>query len=46
MLTLPGDFSLAFQIALVANNHHGEVVLVLDSQDLLLEGRDFLEALS
>lgn len=46
LLTLPGDLSLALQITLVADNHHGEVVLVLDSQDLLLESCDFLEALS
>lgn len=46
LLTLPGHLSLALQITLVADNHHREVVLVLDSQDLLLESCDFLEALS
>lgn len=46
LLTLSGDLSLALQIALVSNDDHGEVVLVLDSQDLLLESGDFLEALS
>lgn len=45
-LTLPRDFALALQIALVANNDHREVVLVLDAQDLLLEGCDFLKALT
>lgn len=44
--TLPRYLPLALQIALVAYHHHGEVVLVLDTQDLLLEGGDFLEALS
>jgi hypothetical protein len=43
---LPGDLTLALEIALVADNDHGEVVLVLDSQNLLLEGGDFLEALA
>jgi hypothetical protein len=42
---LPRDFPLALQVALVAHNNHGEIVLVLDSQNLLLEGCDFLEAL-
>lgn len=40
------DFSLALQITLVADNNHGEVVLVLDSQNLLLESGDFLETLA
>jgi hypothetical protein len=43
---LPGDLTLALEIALVADDNHGEVVLVLDSQNLLLEGGDFLEALA
>lgn len=34
------------QVALVPDNHHGEAVLVLDPQDLLLEGRDLLKALA
>lgn len=44
--TLPGNLSLALQIALVAYNDHGEVVLVLDPQDLLLEGCDLFKALA
>lgn len=40
------NFTLALEIALVADDDHGEVVLVLDSQDLLLECGDFLEALA
>lgn len=40
------NFALALKIALVADDDHGEVVLVLDSQDLLLECGDFLEALA
>lgn len=34
------------QVELVANNNHGERILVLDAQDLLLERPDFLEALA
>lgn len=45
-ITLLGDLSLAFQIALVAYNDDGEVILVLDAQNLLLEGHDLFEALS
>ena len=45
-LTLCAHLSLALQIALVANNDDGEVVLVLDSQYLLLECDDLLIALS
>ena len=45
-LTLSGHFPLAFEIALVAHHDHGERVLVLHSQDLLLECCDLLEALS
>ena len=44
--TLCGDLPLAVEIALVADDNHGEVVLVLDPQDLLLECHDFLEALA
>jgi hypothetical protein len=36
---------LAIEIALVAHDDHGEVVLVLYSQDLLLESHNLLEAL-
>jgi hypothetical protein len=43
---LPRDFSLALQIALIADNNHWEVVLVLDAQNLLLEGGDLLETLA
>jgi hypothetical protein len=45
VLTLSGHLTLAFQVALVANHYHREVVLVLDSQNLLLERCDFVEAL-
>jgi len=44
--TLCGDLSLAVEITLVANDNHGEVVLVLDAENLLLEGHDLLEALA
>jgi hypothetical protein len=37
---------LAVEIALVADDNHGEVVLVFYAQDLLLEGHDLLEALA
>jgi hypothetical protein len=42
---LPRNLALTLQIALVANHHHGKVVLVLHSQNLLLEGGDLVEAL-
>jgi hypothetical protein len=38
--------TLALQITLVANDNHGEIVLVFDSQNLLLEGGDFLKTLA
>lgn len=44
--TLLRNLSLALQIALVSDNNNWEVVLVLDSQDLLLKGHDLLEGLS
>lgn len=44
--TMCENLTLAFQIALVANKDHGAVVLVLDAQDLLLEGGNFLKALT
>ncbi len=44
-LTLARDLSLALEIALVTDHNHGEIVLVLDPQDLLLECCDLLEAL-
>lgn len=40
------NLALVLEIALVTNNDHGEVVLVLDAKDLLLEGCDFLKALA
>ena len=43
--TLGRNFSLSVQITLVSNDDHGEVVLVLDAQYLLLEGLDFFEGL-
>lgn len=43
--TLSRNLALALQIALVSDDDHWEVVLVLNSQDLLLESGDFLEAL-
>lgn len=46
MRTLLGNLSLALQITLVADDNDWEVVLVLYSQDLLLEGHDLLERLS
>jgi len=45
-LTIVRDLALVFKIALVSDNHHREVVFVLYSQDLLLEGCDFLKALA
>ena len=44
--TLCRDLPLAIEIALVTDDNHGEVVLVLYSQDLLLERHNLLEALS
>ena len=44
--TLLGDYALLFQIALVADDNYGEIILVLDAQDLLLEGHDFFEGLA
>lgn len=43
MLTLFCNRSLAFEIALVANNNDREIILVLDTQNLLLERHDFFE---
>lgn len=40
--TLLTDLPLAFKIALVRDDDYGEVVLVLDTQDLLLERLDLL----
>jgi hypothetical protein len=44
--TFCAHLSLGFQIALVSDNDDGEVVLVLDAQNLLLECDDLLEALA
>lgn len=44
--TLLGNHTLLFQITLVGDDDDGEVVLVLDAQDLLLEGHDFFEGLA
>lgn len=44
--TLLGDLSFSLQIALVAHDDHGKVVLVFHTQDLLLERCDFVEALT
>ena len=43
--TLCRHLPLAIEIALVTDDNHGEVVLVLDPEDLLLECHDLLEAL-
>lgn len=40
------DHSILLQIALVTHNDDGEVVLVLDPQNLLLEGHDLLKRLA
>jgi hypothetical protein len=44
--TLCGNLPLAVEIALVAYHNHGEIVLVLYAQNLLLERHDFLKALA
>lgn len=44
--TLLGDNAVGLQIALVSDNNDGEVVLVLDAQDLLLVRHDFLKGLA
>lgn len=36
--------SLLFQVSLVSNQHHGEVISVLDSQDLGVEFLDLMVA--
>ena len=43
--TLDRDLALVRQIQLVSHHHHGEDVLVLDTQNLLLEGPYLLKAL-
>jgi hypothetical protein len=46
LCTLLGDDTLLLQITLVSDNNDGEVVLVLDAQNLLLEGHDFFKGLT
>ena len=43
MLTIHADLTLVFKIAFVRNDDNGERVLIFDSEDLLVEGADFLE---
>lgn len=38
-----GDLALVLEIALVGDEDDGEDILVLDAEDLLVKGRDFLE---
>lgn len=44
--TLGGDLTFTFQIALVGDNDDGKVVLVFDSQNLLVERGDFLKRIA
>lgn len=44
--TLFRDDTVLLQIALVTDNNDGEIVLVLDAENLLLEGHDFFEGLT
>lgn len=44
--TFCAHLSLGVQIALVSDDNDGEVVLVLDAQNLLLECDDLFEALA
>jgi len=43
--TLLRNLSLVLQITLVAHYDDWEIILILDSQNLLLERQDFLETL-
>jgi hypothetical protein len=45
-LTLRRNLSFTFQIALVGHNNNGKVILVLDSQDLLMKGADFFKRIT
>jgi hypothetical protein len=45
-LTFGANLSLAFQITLVTHDDDGEIILIFDSQNLLLESQDFLKTLS
>ena len=38
---LVGDFALSLQVALVAYEYHGKLVVVLDSHDLFVQAIDF-----
>ena len=40
---MSGNLALMLEIALVGNEDNGEKVLVLDTEDLLVKGRDFLK---
>ena len=44
--TLSRNLSLSFKIALVSDDNDGKVVLVFDSENLLVEGGDFLEGVA
>jgi len=44
--TLLGNLSLILQITLITHHNDGEIVLILDPQNLLLERDNFLETLS
>ena len=46
LLTVHADLALVLEIALVSDEHHGEVVLVLDPKDLLMKLIDVLERFS
>ena len=46
LLTVHADLALVLEIALVSDEHHGEVVLVLDPKDLLMKLIDLLERFS
>jgi len=41
--TLLGNLSLAFQITLIAHHDDWEIILILDSENLLLENQDFVK---
>lgn len=41
--TIHADLTFIFQITLVCNNNNGERVLVLDSQNLLVESANFFK---
>jgi len=44
--TFCADFAFRLQVAFVSDYYDGEIVLVFDSQNLLLECQDFLKALT